>query len=195
MTGHQQALDDLALDHVPLDDLGHIRLASDPVPRAFGIDDHAGPVFAMIEAPRFVRAHRPFEPQPLDLFLEEGMQPFRSLRRAAAARIVLRPLIDADEDMMREGGHGRGYPAVAAACVWRCPSSALTSAAFRSLDPDWPRIVEISRSRSCARWSCSGPERSELCPDESLSNSALMSRKSRCKFLCIEQLSQYHFGL
>lgn len=35
----------------------------------------------------------------------------------------------------------------------------------------------------------------EACPLLSLSNSDLMSRKSRWRFFCIEQPSQYHLGL
>ena len=60
----------------------------------------------MIKAACLVRAHRPFKAQPFDFFLEEGLQPLGTQGRAAATRIILGALIDANKNVVRKGGHG-----------------------------------------------------------------------------------------
>src|SRR5579885_1300159 len=195
---HEESLDDLPPDDVPLHDLGHVRLAADPVPDAFGIDDHARAVLAVVEAAGLVRADRALESQPLDFLLEEGLQALRALVRAAAARVVLGTLVNADEDMVRVGGHeGQRGDAADSARAWTRPSRAATSAGSRRRHASRlpSRIARISRSRSCARWTWSAASSTEGWAEASLSNSPRMSRKSRCRFLCIEQLSQYHLRL
>ena len=109
---HQQALHDFASADMSLHDLGDICLRADPVPRPFGIDHHAGTVFAMIKAACLVRAHRPFKAQPFDFFLEEGLQALGAQGRAAATRIIRGALIDANKNVVRKGGHwgSRGQP-------------------------------------------------------------------------------------
>ncbi len=59
----------------------------------------------MIQAAGFVRPYGSFQAQPFHLFLEKGLQTLGPFVRAAATRIVFRPLIHTDEDVMFECRH------------------------------------------------------------------------------------------
>ena len=61
----------------------------------------------MVKAASLVRAYCRFEAQPFDFFLEEGLQPLGTQGRAAATRIILGALIDANKNVVRKGRHGR----------------------------------------------------------------------------------------
>src|SRR5438094_1539195 len=86
-------------------DLRDVSFRSHPVPDSFRINDHARAVLAMIQASGFVCPYCSFQPQPLHLFLEKGLETLRSPVRATAARIALRPLVHADEDVMFKCRH------------------------------------------------------------------------------------------
>src|SRR5438093_806021 len=85
--------------------LRDIRFRPYPVPDSLRIDDHARAKVAMIQTAGFVRPYCSFQPQPLHLFFEKGLEVLRSPVRATTARIVLRPLVHTDEDVMLERGH------------------------------------------------------------------------------------------
>ena len=97
--GHEESFDEFSLEDVTLHDFFHVRLGRDAVPHAFGIDHHARPLGAIIEAARFVGANDPFEVESLRLLFEKGVQGFRTELRAAASRIVGFPLVGTDENM------------------------------------------------------------------------------------------------
>lgn len=105
MTRHQKPFDDFTLENVSLHQFRHIGFRADPIPGAFGIDHHAGSIFAMIQAAGLIGPNRTFDTQPFDLFFKEGMQTFGSAFGTAPARVALGPLIDADKNMMGEGRH------------------------------------------------------------------------------------------
>ncbi len=105
MVRHEQSGYNLALNDMPLHDLGHIGFCAHPVPDPFRIDDDAGPHVAMVEASSLVCADGPFEIQPFRFTLEMGVELFRTQVRAAAARIVLGALVGADKDMTLEWRH------------------------------------------------------------------------------------------
>jgi hypothetical protein len=105
MTRHQKAFDYFTLENVSFHQFGHIGFRADPIPGAFGIDHHARPIFAMVQAAGLIGPNRSFDAKPLDLFFKEGMQPFGSLIGTAPARVAFGPLIDTDKNMMGEGRH------------------------------------------------------------------------------------------
>ncbi len=105
MTRHQKPFDYFTLENVSLHQFRHIGFRADPIPRAFGIDDHAGSIFTMIQAAGLIGPNRTFDTQPLDLFFKEGMQTFGSAFSTASARVPLGPLINADKNMVSEGRH------------------------------------------------------------------------------------------
>ena len=99
LIGHQESFDEFSLYNVPLHDFLYIRLGGDAVPHAFGIDHHAWPLSAIIEAAGFVGANDPFEIESFRLLFETGVQGFRAELGAAASWIVSFPLVRADENM------------------------------------------------------------------------------------------------
>lgn len=105
MTRHQKPFDDFTLQNVSLHQFGHIGFRADPIPGAFRIDHHAGPIFAMIQAARLIGPNRSFDTQPLDFLFKERMQPFGPLVGTAPARVAFGPLIDTDKNMMGKDGH------------------------------------------------------------------------------------------
>ena len=106
MIGHDETGHNLALDDVALHDFRHVGFVGDPVPDSFRVDDDAGSHRTMVEATGFICPHQPFEIQTFRFALEMGVEFFRSPVGAAAARIVLGPLIDADENMTLKRWHG-----------------------------------------------------------------------------------------
>ena len=76
LMGHEEPFDEFSLYDVTLHDFFHVHFGSDAVPYAFGIDHHARPLGAIIEATRFVRANDPFEVEPLRLLFKTGVQGF-----------------------------------------------------------------------------------------------------------------------
>ncbi len=196
MIGHQQPGDRFALENVAFHDFRYVGFAADPIPNPFRVYHDAGAVLAVVQAAGLVRSDSTFQAQSFYFFLEKRMQLLGALIRTATARVLFGPLIDTDEYMVFENGHRQSCDQVGMTTVCIRAMSCCTSEGSRSGDrPVLPRTVEISLSRSDARWSSSEFDNSDPCPTLSLSNSARISRKSRCMFLCSEQLSQYHFGL
>jgi hypothetical protein len=68
---HPEPLDDIAADDVPLDDLLHVIGSADPVSDSLGIDDHARPELAGVQAAGPVGPHHAAQALTLDLGLEE----------------------------------------------------------------------------------------------------------------------------
>ena len=117
MIGHEQALDNFPLHHVTFHDFRHIGFGPHPIPDAFRVDDNAGAVLAVIQTAGLVRSYRTLQAQPLDLFLEKGLQPLGPLVGATASRVAFRALVHTDKEVMRKGRHsGSG------ADRGRCPS-------------------------------------------------------------------------
>ena len=102
MIRHQQAGDDFAIEDMPFHDFRDVGVRFDAVPDAFGIDDDAGPLRAMVQTAGFVRADDVFQVQTLGFSLEAGVKAFRTQFRAAAPGIVRAALVDTDEDMALE---------------------------------------------------------------------------------------------
>ena len=96
---HEESFDKLSLDDVTLHDFLDVRLGGHSVPDAFRIDDDAGSLSAIVQAPRFIRADDSFQVQPLGLLLETSMQGFRTEFGATAARVVGLPFIRTDENV------------------------------------------------------------------------------------------------
>lgn len=105
MIGHEKTFDDFAFQDVTFDDLCNIGFSSHPVPDALRINHDAWSILAMVQTAGLIGAHDAFEADALHFFLEEGMQAFRALIRAASARVFLRSLIDTDKDMPLEASH------------------------------------------------------------------------------------------
>ena len=105
MVWHEQSCDDLSLHDVPLHDLRHISFCAYPIPHAFGVDDDAGPKFAMVKAPGFIGTNEPLEIQSLRLALEMGMQLFRAELGTAPSWIVIGPFVRADKYMTLKWWH------------------------------------------------------------------------------------------
>jgi hypothetical protein len=96
-----EALDRPPVDQVLADDLLDIADGYRPVPDLLGVDDHRGPVLALIEAAGFVGAHARLEPRPAHFFLKRLVQRL-SLSTARAAWRARIALIDADKDVPLE---------------------------------------------------------------------------------------------
>jgi hypothetical protein len=105
--GHDETSHDLAFNDVAFHDFRHVGIGFDLIPHAFGIDHHAWPFCAVIEAPGFIRANDVFQVQPLRFLLEAGVERFRSELGAAPTRIVGAPLIRTDEDVAFVPRHDR----------------------------------------------------------------------------------------
>jgi hypothetical protein len=103
--GHDETGHDLTLDDMALHDFRHVGFVADPVPDTFRIDHDTGSHRTMVEATGFICPHQPFEIQTFRFALEMGVEFFRSPVGAAAARIILGPLIDADENVTLEWRH------------------------------------------------------------------------------------------
>src|SRR6185437_11824347 len=71
----------------------------------FGIDDHGGPMLALVKAPGLVSPYSPFQTSPGHAGFEELMQLAFSAGIARTFRMPFRPLIGADEDVFVELGH------------------------------------------------------------------------------------------
>lgn len=106
MIRHQQPGHDLALEDMPLHDLGHIGFRADPVPDPFRIDDDTGAHVTMVEASGFVGAHDAFQIQPFGFTFKVGVEFVRSQVGAAAAGVVFRPLVGTNENMALKWRHG-----------------------------------------------------------------------------------------
>jgi len=107
--GHNETGHDLAPDDVALHDFRHVGFGFDLIPYTFGINDHAWPLRAMIEAPGFIRADDVFQVQPLRFLLKVRMERLRSELGATPTGIVRAPLIRTDENVAFETGHVRSW--------------------------------------------------------------------------------------
>lgn len=105
MIGHKQSGYDFPLHDMPLHNLCNIGFCADPVPHSFGIDDHTGAEFAMVEAAGLIGTNETFKIQSLGFILEVRMKFFRAQICATTARIVFRTLVGADEDMSLKRWH------------------------------------------------------------------------------------------
>ena len=103
--GHEQAFHQFSLDHVPFHNFRDVGFIPDPIPDAFRINDDAGPIFAMIQTPCLIGANNAFEPETLNLLLEERVEFRGPVVGAAPSRVALGPLINAHENMMLESAH------------------------------------------------------------------------------------------
>ena len=76
MIRHEQTGHDFALQNMPFHDFRNIGFVAYPVPDSFRINHDAGTQVAMVEAPRFVRAHQPLQVQAFRFALEMGVELF-----------------------------------------------------------------------------------------------------------------------
>src|SRR5512138_474498 len=90
-----------------LDDLRHVLHPDPAVPDALRVDDDRRSVRAGIETSGGVRADHALQPAALQLVLQRRAHRLAALARAAPARIVLRPTVLADEDVVAEAAHAR----------------------------------------------------------------------------------------
>ncbi len=102
---NQQAFYRTSSDDVAIDDLADVGGGDASVPDGFRINDYGWPVLALIEASGLVGTDGPLN-SPLGKFLlKEFLEARLSFRIAAAARVLGRALVAADEDMLFELGH------------------------------------------------------------------------------------------
>jgi hypothetical protein len=106
--GQAQALDGDAAEKVRLDDFIDIGEGNVAVPNGFGVDDDRGTVFALIEAPGFIGAYRQGNSRMGQAGLEGTVEAGGTSRVTAAARMSVRALIGANEDVLQKFGHGAG---------------------------------------------------------------------------------------
>lgn len=100
-----EALDGFAVHDVRLDDLLNIGGRDTAVPHAIRIDDHRGPVFALVETAGHVRAHPLLESTQGEFLFEKELELSLARRIAATARMSGFALIAADEKVLLELGH------------------------------------------------------------------------------------------
>jgi hypothetical protein len=94
-----------AVHDVGFDNLFDIRGGNATVPDAFRINHDCGPVFALVETARHVRAHSFLESTERKFLLEEELELGLARGIAATARMSWLALIAADEKMLLELGH------------------------------------------------------------------------------------------
>jgi hypothetical protein len=102
---HQQALYDLAVDQVLLDDLGDIFDGDTAIPDLLGIHDNRHTVLALIETSRVVGADRLRQSAGLELGLEAVAHVDPTLVLAGPAGMIRCALVDAHEHVTREARH------------------------------------------------------------------------------------------
>lgn len=117
MTGHQEPFDRVSLHDVALHDFLHIRLGGDAIPDAFGIDDHARPLRAVVQTPGFIGTDDSFQVESFRLLFEAGMQRVGAELGATAARVVRFPFVGADENVSLVPGHANGSKSVGRECL------------------------------------------------------------------------------
>lgn len=100
MIGHDKSRDDFAIHDVAFHDLSHVGFRCDPIPDTLRINHHARSERAMIETTGLVGPYGPFQVQPLRFLFEDCVERLRSLGGTTAPRVVLRPLVDTNEDVM-----------------------------------------------------------------------------------------------
>ena len=103
--GHEQAFHQFSLDHVSFHNFRDVGFIADPIPDALRINDDAGTIFAMIQAPGLVGTDDAFEAKALNFLLEECVKLRGTVIGTAPSRVTLGPLINANEDMMLESAH------------------------------------------------------------------------------------------
>lgn len=104
-----EPLNRVTVHDVRFDDLFDIVSGDSSIPNRIRIDDHSGPVLALIEATGHIGTHPLFESSQRELLLEEELQAGLARRIAAAARMSGFPLIAADEKVLLELGHGTQF--------------------------------------------------------------------------------------
>ena len=98
--GDRDVIHDVRLDD--LSDIFGLHLA---VPHGFGIDDHRGPVLALIEASGFVGAHQSLETAIRNRRFEQLLQVALGALGATSANARGLALIGTDEDVFLKFGH------------------------------------------------------------------------------------------
>ena len=97
--------EDTAAEDRFFDDSRHVFDLHAAVPDGLRIDDNGWPQFALVQATGGVGADERFEIAPLELLLEGALELFIAVRIAAAPAAAFVALVDADEDVVGEGGH------------------------------------------------------------------------------------------
>ena len=94
-----------------LDDLVDICRRDAAIPHRIGIDDDVGAMLALVEASGLVGAHCPFHSPLCQLDLEDALQFSCAGGITAAARVIGRPLVATNEDMLYEFRHALTHSA------------------------------------------------------------------------------------
>lgn len=105
---HSQAFNDFAFEYVVFQDFRHILVSLDLVPDAFRIDHHRWPTMTLVEAPRSVGPHFPFQSQPLQFRFEKFAQAFAAFVRATSFGMIGRSSVEANENVMIKLRHAMG---------------------------------------------------------------------------------------
>ena len=103
--GKHEAFYRLAVHDVGFDDLFDVRGGNATVPDAIRIHHDGGPVFALVETSRHIRAHSFLESAEREFLLKEELELGLARGIAATARVSRLALIAADEKMPFELGH------------------------------------------------------------------------------------------
>src|SRR5579862_410411 len=104
---NDQALDGAAADNVRVDDFVDVRGGYAAVPDSVWIHHYRGADLALLQASGLIRAHSVAGNSALAQLFLEGAMKFRLARRiAAAARVAVRALVGADENVFFKFSHG-----------------------------------------------------------------------------------------
>jgi hypothetical protein len=107
--GEAEAFDGAAVDEVFLDDFFRIVGLGKAVPDGIGIDDEDGAVLALVEAAGFVDADAVLEAGGFDGVLEGAAKLLAVLVGAAGAGGRAVAIVEADEEVMFEDWHRKGW--------------------------------------------------------------------------------------
>src|SRR3954470_10214776 len=131
---------------MPFHDLVDIVGGDVPVPDRVRIDDHRAAMLAVVQAPGLVGADSIREPARLERRLELLVQLLAPLLRAGASWMAGPAVVQADEDVLREGRAHWGTPV---------PSS-FASVERKALAGSGPRAISKSSPASSLPWSTDG---------------------------------------
>ena len=142
--GQAQALDGTVARNVGLNDLGDGGELHVSVPDALGIDHHGRTLLALVEASGFFSAYGGLQPTEGELSLKGPLEVGGASAIAASARLAVRALVAAYEDVFCEFCHASGWTATKKGRTRR-PADDLNSRLERRLDLESPGFEEWLR--------------------------------------------------
>ena len=142
--GQAQALDGTVARNVGLNDLGDVGESYISVPDALGIHDNGRTMLALVEASGFVSADRGLQPAEGELSLKGSLELGGTRGIAASARVAVRSLVAAYEDVFCEFCHANSLVTTKTGRTGR-PADDLNFRLERRLDLESPGFEEWLR--------------------------------------------------